>query len=232
MIRVGVYDISGAQDPVGVAAVLRALKADVLGVLDVPGRITLRRLASRSGYEVAARAGRRRGVALLVSERARVLTTDAFSLPSPAGILPRPAIQAIVGVGALRLTVLVTQLGLRPEVRVDHADLLAARAERVEAPTVVLLGANEAPGSTALGRLTAQLTDAFAVAGSGAGETYPTPEPTTRHDHVLVDPRLVLERASVVSDHPATTASHHLPLVVDLAAESAEDEPSARSSAA
>lgn len=218
MIRVATYNVSGSADRDAVASVLRGLGADVVGLTESPGRLGLAGLARRAGLSVAARAGRgTTRVAVLVGERARVLSTQRHRLQAPGGAPDRAAVHAIVGVGGMRLSVLVTQLGLRPEVRLDHVHQLEAILANVEAAPVLLGDLNEAPGGAAVERLDEVLVDAWTVAGDGSGLTYPTPDPAVRQDYVWCGAELTVVEARVVADPPADVASHHRPVVVGFA---------------
>lgn len=219
MIRVVSYNVNGALDPAAVVRVLERLDPHVVCMVETPARLPLRRIARRAGLTVAATAGRRRlGVAILVAHDARVLSTHRYGLSRHQGVPDRTAVHAIVGVGGLRLSVLATQLGLRPEVREQHARELLGILGRVDAPGVLGGDLNETPGGPCLTRLTRVLDDTFAVAGEGRGETYPTPDPTARQDYVLVAPTLAVGRTFVPAEPPVDVASHHRPVVAEIAA--------------
>ena len=218
MIRVVTYNVNGALDSASVSTVLTALAPDVVCLLEAPSRFPLRRLARASGLTVVERAGRRRlSTAVLVGDQTRLLSHDTFELSSPAGVPARHLAHAIVGVGGTRLSVAATQLGMRP----DHRETNVAEVERildaVDLPTVLGVDLNESPNGAVATRLAARFQDAFAVAGTGHGETYPTPDPSTRQDFCFVDERLAIERAYVPTEPPVDVASHHRPVVVDLA---------------
>lgn len=219
MIRVVTYNVSGGLDVGAAGQVLATLEPDVVGVMEAPGRRATRRLARAAGLEVADRSGPRRlALALLVSERIRVLSHHEHKLESPPGVPDRLALHAILGVGGMRLSVLVTQLGLRPEVRLEHARSLEGVLAKVDAEPLVLADLNEAPGGEVVRQFSDVLQDCFAVAGEGRGETYPTPDPTVRQDYVLAGRGLAVGRSFVASDPPVDVASHHRPCVVELAA--------------
>lgn len=218
MIRLLVYNVNGAVDAAAVTKVLAALRPDIACLVETPSRIGLRRIAAAVDLRTASRAGRRRlGTAVLVGERVRVLSTGQVPLPSIAGSPERAAAQAIVGAGSLRFSVIAAQLGLRPDTRLAHGLELERFVGSVDVPTVLGGDLGEPPGGVTVQRLTATLQDAFAVAGQGRGETYPTPAPTARHDFALVSPDLEIERCWVPDQPPVDMASHHRPLVVELA---------------
>lgn len=218
MIRCATYNISGGLDVAAIAEVVAAMEVDVLGLLEVPGGRALRRIARIADLELAARSGRRRlGAALLLSDRARVLSRSEQRLESPPGVPDRFGLHAIVGVGGLRLSVFVTQLGLRPEVRTGHVREIESVLAKVDAEPLLLADLNEAPGGPAIRRLSEVLDDAFSVAGEGAGETYPTPDPSVRQDYIFVGRGLAVARSVVLTAEPVDVASHHRPVVAELA---------------
>ncbi len=228
-MRVVTYNISGAQHADAVVAVLAALRPDIACLTETPGRLALRRLARRAGLDVVARAGRRgAGTAILVGERARRLSDMSEELPSPAGAPRRMLAQAIVTAGGLRLSVFAVQLGLRPDVRAAHAQTIIERCARFEMPLVVAGDLNESPDGTAVRTLAARLDDAWELAGDGPGATVPNPDPSARTDYVFVSADLVVERATVYGEPPTEVASHHRPVVVDLAHPEAEPTAASR----
>lgn len=232
MIRVVTYNLSGGLDIGALAEVLASLEPDVVCAVEAPARMGLRRLARRADLDVAIRAGRRRlGVALLTGERARVLSAVAHDLTPVEGLPHRAVAQAIVGVGSLRLGVFAVQFGLRPEVRAVHVGAVEQLAAKVNAPVVIGGDLNEAPGGPTVGRLAEILVDAFETAGEGLGATYPNPEPMSRKDYVFVDRSLAVVRAFVPADGLVAVASHHRPVVAELAAVEEVGEPARASEA-
>jgi endonuclease/exonuclease/phosphatase family metal-dependent hydrolase len=218
-IRIGVWNVGGALDVEAAGAVLRAVQPDVLCVLEPPNRLGLRRLARSADLQVAHRAGgRRTGAVLLTRADARVLSSNDVELDPACGAPARHAAHAIVGVGALRVSVLAVQLGLRPESRAHHADQLLAFLATVDLPSVVGADLNESPGGPGGSRLTGRFVDAFVAAGRGRGDTYPTPDPMARHDYVLFDPALRVRACRVHEDPPVDVVSHHRPVLADIAA--------------
>lgn len=218
MIRCATYNASGGLDVVALTEVVSGLDLDVLGLIESPGRRALNRLSAAADLEVVARAGKRRlGMALLLSERARVLSKSEHRFASPDGVPDRTGLHGIVGVGGLRLSVLVTQLGLRPEVRAEHVRDIEAVLAKVDAAPVLLADLNEAPGGESVQRLMEVLDDAFVIGGDGRGETYPTPDPSVRQDYVFLGRELAVRRAWVPTEPPVDVASHHRPVVVEIA---------------
>ncbi len=218
MIRVVSYNLSGGVDLRAAAEVLARLRPRIVCLLEVPTPKQLRRLARRSQLAVAARAGRRgTGTAVLVDPDVRVRTVSAVPLTTPRDVPTREATHVIVSVGGLRLSVTAVQLGLRPEVRRTNLDELLAYLATVEAASVIGCDLNESIRSPVASALAGTYQDAHAVAGTGQGETYPTSDPSTRQDFVFVDRSLSVLGCHVPTAAPVDVASHHRPVVVDLA---------------
>lgn len=225
MIRVVTYNVNGALDDGAVADVLRSLTPDVVCVQETPARLRLRRIARDAGLSVAVRAGRRRvGTAVLTGERVRVLSHARVPLTRLEGSPDRSLAHAIVGIGGLRLSVASAQLGMRPDGRPVHARDIERHLAGVGSPAVLGIDLNEPPSGPTARHLCQALADAFTTAGEGRGETYPTPDPSARPDHLLLDPSLTVERCHVPTFAPIDRASHHRPVVVDLS--EADDEAS------
>jgi endonuclease/exonuclease/phosphatase family metal-dependent hydrolase len=217
-MRVVAYNVSGGLDPVAAGGVLAALEPQVACLVEVPGKGRLRRLARAADLVVAARAGRRgTGTAILIHPDVRTLSTGHVPLSTPPDVPRREAVHAILGVGGQRLSVTSVQLGLRPEVRQANLAELTAFLETIDVPSVVGCDLNESVRGPVASSLAADYQDAFAAAGRGRGETYPTPDPATRQDFVFVDRRLPVDACFVPSDDTTDVASHHRPVVVDLA---------------
>jgi len=159
------------------------------------------------------------GVALLSRHRivtwrndtlTRLSTQDSNAVPAAApGLL-----EAIVDEGGSRIRVFNTHLDYRsdPAVRRRQANEVAAAVARSSAPTIVFGDMNATPDASELAPLLARLRDAW-PADSGPGYTYPADQPAKRIDYVLTSRDFRALRGFV----PATDASDHRPVVVDLA---------------
>jgi endonuclease/exonuclease/phosphatase family metal-dependent hydrolase len=219
VIRVVAYNVSGGLDVGAAGDVLAALQPSVVCLLERPGSTRLGRLARRSHFEVAVRAGRRgSGTAVLLDPAVGLRSTAVLPLTAPPEVPRREASQAIVSVGGLRLSVTAVQLGLRPEVRRTNRDELLRFLDTIDAPTVLGCDLNETVRSPVAGSFAERYQDAHAVAGTGGGETYPTSDPSTRQDFVFVQRPLTILGAFAATESPVGIASHHRPVVVDLAA--------------
>lgn len=217
MMRLVSYNVSGGVDPLSAGRVLAGLTPQLVCVTEIPPAGRLRTLARTAGLEVIARAGRRgSGTAILAAPEVRVRSTAEVPLTTPRGVPSRRATQAIVSVAGLGLSVTAVQFGLRPEVRGTNLAELLRFLDSIEQPTVIGCDLNESVRSPVAAALAARFQDAHAVAGVGAGLTYPTTDPSTRQDFVFVDHALEVRAASVHVDADVEVASHHRPVVVDL----------------
>jgi endonuclease/exonuclease/phosphatase family metal-dependent hydrolase len=217
MIRVVAYNVSGGPDLAAAGRVLGALTPDIACVVEGPGSGRLRTLARSAGLEVAARAGRRgTGTAVLVAPDVLVRASSRVPLTTPKDVPTRVATHAIVSLHGLGLSVTAVQFGLRPEVRRTNLDELTTFLRSIDLPSVIGCDCNESVRSPVAAALASTYQDGFAVAGTGAGPTYPTADPSTRQDYVFVDPDLVVLAARVGAGPDVDRASHHRPVVVDL----------------
>jgi len=218
VIRVVAYNVNGAPDVDALGEVLSRLEPRIVCLVERPSSRRMRRVGRAAGLEVAARTGRRgTGTALLVHPDVGVRTTSVVPLTTPRDVPSREAVHAIVSVGGLRLSVAALQLGLRPEVRRHNLDELTSFLDRVDAPTVIGCDLNESARAPVASALAAAYQDAHAVAGAGSGDTYPTSDPSTRQDYVFVDRELTVLGCHVPDGAAVGAASHHRPVVVDLA---------------
>lgn len=227
VVRVVTYNVSGGLDVGAAGEVLAALEPHVVCLLEAPPGGRLGRLARAGGLEIAARAGRRSGgTAVLVREPdVAVRASSTLRLTTPRDVRTREATHVIGSVSGLRLSVTAVQLGLRPDVRLTNLAELTDFLASVDAPSVVGADLNESVRGPVAADLSLRHQDAFAVAGTGPGETYPTADPSTRQDFVFVAHELKLARCVVVTDAPVDVASHHRPVVADLAVPTSAEVP-------
>jgi len=213
------YNVSGGLDPASAGRILAEQTPDVVCLTEIPPAGRLRALARLAGLDIVARAGRRgTGTAILAGPSVLVRATTLVPLTTPRDVPSRQATHAIVSVAGLGLSITAVQFGLRPEVRRANLDELLGYLETIDQPPVISGDLNESVRSPAAAGLAARFQDAHAVAGSGAGLTYPTSDPSTRQDFVFVDPSLVVVSAEVLTEPPVAVASHHRPVLVDLRA--------------
>jgi endonuclease/exonuclease/phosphatase family metal-dependent hydrolase len=225
-LRVASYNVhqcvglDGRRDAARVAAVLREIDADFVGLQEVDARpggdatsMQMHYLADALGLHAVAgptivRPGGHYGNALLSRRAAREVRHIDLTVYRRE---PRAAIDADFDVDgdAARVRVLVTHLGLLPgERRTQVRRLLDALGAEPEAITVVCGDINE---WFAVGR---PLRWLHARLGRTRGlPSFPAGFPLFALDRLWVHPRAALRRLRV---HRTSAASDHLPLVADL----------------
>jgi len=228
-LRVASYNIhecvggDGARDPARIAAVLREIDADVVGLQEVDARpsatsasMQMQYLASTLGYHAVSgptlvRAGGEYGNALLT--RRPVLDVRQIDL-TVYRREPRGALDVDLDVEGTSVRVVVTHLGLLPGERRKQVrrllDLLGDGGRRAE--VVVLCGdINE---WFAVGR---PLRWLHARLGRTAGlPTFPAAFPVFALDRIWVHPHTALVTMAPHASAAARQASDHLPLTADI----------------
>ena len=165
----------------------------------------------------------RYGDAILTAAPHRVIKAAGLpGWPAVRGLEPRGALWLELELGARRLQVLNTHLGLTPPEQRAQARALVGPdwlgARRPGDPPLVALGDfNATPYAYAHRVLTGRLHDARRAAGKPLGApTFPSRFPVLAIDHVFVEGALAVAGVRVVSGPLARIASDHLPLVVDV----------------
>jgi endonuclease/exonuclease/phosphatase family metal-dependent hydrolase len=214
----------GRHDPDRVAEVLAELEADVIGLQEVDSRPEsdggidqLAYLARARGFArlrgpTVMRTSGHYGNALLTRLKVRKARLHDLSL---APREPRGAIDAELALGDLRLRVVVTHFGLRPEERRLQCKRLLERLRAAEADLCVLLGDFNDWWAPARGvePLDAHFGPAPAV------RTFPAAAPLVALDRIWVKPAKALVSVQAHRSRVARRASDHLPVrgVVDVA---------------
>ncbi|MER6198829.1 endonuclease/exonuclease/phosphatase family protein [Streptomyces sp. NPDC001586] len=221
----GVFDLDRQ------AAVLRALRADVIGLQEVDVRWgdrsrwldTAHELGRRLGMRVSFApiyriGGREFGVAVLsghpvlAAENHRITrlstqTADSAPAPTPA---PAPGFgEVALRVRGAPLRVYVTHLDHRadPSVRATQVAEMRQIMRRGSGPKVLLGDLNAPPSASELAPLWRDMTDADPRAS-----TYPARKPVKRIDYIAVSAGVDVRGAHVAE----TLASDHRPVVADL----------------
>jgi endonuclease/exonuclease/phosphatase family metal-dependent hydrolase len=139
----------------------------------------------------------------------RLSTQDTSPVPGPApGLL-----EARLDAGGTTIRVFNTHLDYRgdPSVRRLQVSEMLRAIDASSMPTIVFGDLNAASDAPELAPLMRRLRDAW-PASAGPGFTYPAENPVKRIDYVLVSSEFDVRSATV----PATEASDHRPVVVDL----------------
>ena len=132
---------------------------------------------------------------------------------------PRGALWIEVEVGAERLQILNTHLGLAPAEQQRQARALAGDAwlghpER-QGPTILLGDFNAGPPSLVYRTLAQRLTDArHSARQRQRTPTFPSRMPLLRIDHIFVSPEIAVSEVSAPYTALTRKASDHLPLVM------------------
>ena len=140
----------------------------------------------------------------------RLSTQEENPVPTPMpGLL-----EAEVSVHGRAVRVFVTHLDYRrdPGVRTQQVREMVRALAASSQPTIVFGDMNASPDAPELQPLLERMTDAWAVAGSEPGYTYPADAPRERIDYVLVSHGFRVRGARV----PVTEASDHRPVVAEL----------------
>jgi endonuclease/exonuclease/phosphatase family metal-dependent hydrolase len=227
-LRVASYNIhecvgsDGRRDPARVAAVLRELDADIIGLQEVDARpgpgsdsMQMQFLAATLGHHAVAGPTRLReggseyGNALLT--RRRVLDVRRIDL-TVYRREPRGALDVDLDIDGNVVRVVVTHLGLLPGERRKQVRRLLDLLGGGRADAVVLCGdINE---WFAVGRplrwLHARLGRTAAI------PTFPSAFPVFALDRIWVQPRPALATLTAHASPAARLASDHLPLLADI----------------
>jgi endonuclease/exonuclease/phosphatase family metal-dependent hydrolase len=208
----------GVKAPERIAAVLRAIDADVIALQEVDSALPehgvdqLAYLAGALGYEAIAgptlitHTGRY-GNALLTRVPVRGVRRLDLSVP---GREPRNALDVDLDLGPQSglLRVVATHFGLRRTERLRQATEVARRVAGAAGPQVFLGDVNEwLPGVGAL----ELLRKAFDHPADGAA-TYPSRFPLLRLDQIFVRPSTAVLDVAVHTTALSRVASDHLPV--------------------
>jgi endonuclease/exonuclease/phosphatase family metal-dependent hydrolase len=178
----------------------------------------LRRFAEHLGMEATAGVRLFRPVtnAVLVRLPWRILQHQSREFTRTNRLQRRGVVTARVGHAGFRFTAASVHLGLSDPERVRHAEELTDFLAGLPAPHMLGGDLNEGPEGPAAAWISKRLWDAFAVAGDGAGETFPSRSPRGRIDYLFVSNGITVERAWVGKAANRLEASDHLPLFADV----------------
>lgn len=218
------WNLRGLREGPAAAAVAVAEESPDVALLSEVGWTgwRLRRFERLTGMRGVSGLRRlRRGITNAVLARSpwRVVEHATISFERRGGAIPRGMVAAVLGRSGYRLTGASVHLGLSDHERVRHARELTDLLPTLRHPVVLGGDLNEPPDGEAATWIAGRLWDAFAEAGEGPGETYPSAGPTARIDYVLVSEGVRVERAWLKRDAAVEVASDHLPVFADLALE-------------
>lgn len=238
-IRVASYNVhrcvgwDGRHDPDRVAAVIRELDADLIGLQEVDSRYHIENgvdqadaLAQATGLHAISGPTMTREDACygnVLLTRWRPLTVEQIDL-SVDGRERRGAIDAALDVSGVRVRVVVTHFGLGPQERRKQTSVLLDILGEAREPLTILCGDfNEwVPRWPTVRRLDARLGRLPST------RTFPSRRPLLGLDRIWVQPMLLAGEVRAHDTPLSRVASDHLPVVVtlDLPAIAAdEDDP-------
>ena len=220
-IRVLSYNIRALRDDAdAVSAVMRACAPDIVCVQEAPRFLrwrSKRAAVARKAGLVVATANRPAGLLILVSMRTQVVSTSFGLLSKSPSFHQRAICSAAVRVGGASLHVASVHFSLNDDERRRHLAEIWAALPPDHTSLVVAGDVNEGPDGPVWRELSATLRDAWASAGSGAGDTFSATAPHKRIDGVFVGAGLEVVECRAVDDLPGVTkASDHLPVLATL----------------
>jgi endonuclease/exonuclease/phosphatase family metal-dependent hydrolase len=232
-VRAVTYNVRGFRDGRGrVASVVRELAPDVLLLQESGSRRDLVRFADDVGMRVAhdpwSPLRRRVKNAVLVAERWHFRSSELIRFPGARRWYPRGALVARATAGGDAIWAVSVHFGLAGAERAGQAASLIDLVEALDGGLVIVGGdLNATPDLRAIARIAATLRDAWSLVGDGDGSTFPASAPAARIDYVFVGGAWKIVSATVGAEG-ASEASDHLPVVVDLRADSdpTAEEPS------
>ncbi len=221
-MRVVTYNVRGFRDGRDrVAAVARRLRPEVLLLQETGPRRELRRFAASLDLRVARdpRSPFRRRVknAVLLAEPWWCASHELVRFARSTRWYPRGALIARIRHADedLEATVISVHLGLDGDERGRQTEEICRLVASLGGAAIVLGGdLNATPDRRATERLASMLRDAWALAGTGDGATFPAGAPLARIDYVFV--RGSVDVLAVATGSDAASVSDHLPVVADL----------------
>lgn len=234
-VRVLTYNVHGCKgtdrrlDPARIAEVIGRTGAHIVGLqeLDVGRRRSggvdqaqaiAAHLNMQAHFHPAFHSdGEKYGDAILTSFPSRVVKAG----PLPSIGEPRGAIWMEIDVGAARLQVINTHLGLWRRERMRQVETLlgaawAGHPDNRNRPLIVMGDFNAVPASVPYRNLARRLDDVQRTHGRRPGATFPSPFPVLRLDHIFLGGGLTALGCEVVQDRRTRRASDHLPLLATI----------------
>jgi endonuclease/exonuclease/phosphatase family metal-dependent hydrolase len=220
-LRVLSYNVHGLRDdPGAVAAAVRAAAPDVVILQEAPRRFRWRTriadLAHRFDLVYAGGGLPSLGNVVLTNLRVHAHEQWCLQYPLTPGRHLRGAVFVRCTVGRVPFIVAGSHLATDPGERPAQAVILKKVLADLDAPVVLGIDLNEGPGGGAWRTVADGLTDPAVTTGRAHATTFPAAEPRHRIDAIFADPRCTVVDYRVLDAEPATAASDHLPVLVDL----------------
>jgi endonuclease/exonuclease/phosphatase family metal-dependent hydrolase len=205
-----------------IADVVRTAQADVVGLNEVDRRLP------RSGFtDQAARLAKMLDMQrafepnmrwYLLAEYGNAILSkypikkiENHLLPRIGNNERRGVLVAELDVAGQRVNVMATHLALTDEERIQQTKRIAGIAQALEGPVILLGDFNAEPNSPEMETLTTKFQDVLAGAGP-EGMTFPSNDPDTRIDYVLVRSVAGVKSARVLD----SLASDHRPVLAEV----------------
>jgi len=234
-LRIATYNVHSCfgtdrkLDPARIAEVIAECEADIVALQEVDvararsggidqAETIANHLRMVSHFHPALHLEEERyGDALLTALPTRLVKAG----PLPSRGEPRGALWVEVPVGAVRLQVFVTHLGLLGGERMRQMEALIGPgwlgAQMPEDARIVFTGDLNAVSRSACYRLLARrFKDAQVAAGGRVRATFPSRLPLLRIDHIFLGEGIRVNRTFVHDSPLARRASDHLPLCADI----------------
>ena len=220
-LRLLSYNIRSLRDdPMAVAAVIRALAPDVVCVQEAPRFLRWRSkraaLARECGMVVATE-DRVGGLLILAAVRTDVLGRSFTALSKMPELHQRVLVTADIAVDGARWRVGSIHLSLDDDERLRHIEEVWSALPSEDGTPLILAGdVNEPPDHPAWTAITARLADAAVIAPTDDINTYSARHPHKRIDGVFVDPRVRVISCGVPDVPGVAQASDHRPVFAEL----------------
>jgi endonuclease/exonuclease/phosphatase family metal-dependent hydrolase len=156
---------------------------------------------------------RQYGNALL--SRYPIVTKNSYLFDFISGVIEgRSLLEATIQINNQLLLVNVTHLSMNPFLHKKQTDFILNRLRDYSYPFIIMGDWNMKPGSRGWRKMTRETQDAWNMAGTGAGHTYPSLRPIVRLDYIFVSHHFQVLKAEVITK--TANASDHLPLKATL----------------
>ncbi|WP_377558951.1 endonuclease/exonuclease/phosphatase family protein [Ornithinibacillus salinisoli] len=126
----------------------------------------------------------------------------------------RSMLEATLEIDNKMLQVYVTHLSLNPFLHNKQTSSIIDILSKSSSASIVMGDWNMKPQSNGWKNMTDVYTDAWEVAGEGAGYTYPSTRPKRRLDYIFMSDHLSVTEAKIIKANPK--ASDHLPLRISF----------------
>jgi endonuclease/exonuclease/phosphatase family metal-dependent hydrolase len=161
------------------------------------------------------------GDAVLTARPMRLVKAGALpSIRFPVRLEPRGVLWTEIQLGAAKLQMLTTHLGLVRRERRMQAETLCGldwlANMRCGGPTVLAGDFNFLSRSRAYAHVTSRLHDAQRLVRAPHEATFPARYPRFRIDYIFVSHAIRVDRIETLRTQAARVASDHLPLIADL----------------